>query len=86
MPFMRLPGGGVAHLKMSGHHQRGLRFCKCGYIATRLCDWRIDERGHTCDEPICDAHAWSPMPGKDLCPRHLEGYRELLRNLCIPVG
>lgn len=86
MPWIRIPGGGVAHVKMTGHAQRGLKFCRCSYIATKLCDWRIDDAGRTCDEPICDAHAWSPAPDKDLCPRHLEQYRELLRNLHIPQG
>lgn len=43
--------------------------CRCGYTATRLCDWKIGG-GKTCDEPLCVKCTHEPVEGKDLCRTH----------------
>jgi len=63
--------------------------CACGKPATRECDWRIKRfvgprggkltkpRVVTCDAPICESCSHEPAPGKDLCPKHAEKWRDI---------
>ena len=51
--------------------------CRCGMRAPLLCDWKISRNpDRTCDRPICTGHAFSPAPGKDLCPEHKRAFDE----------
>lgn len=57
--------------------------CRCGRIATLLCDWKLpeDQRGSarkstTCDKPLCDRCTTSPRPDRDLCPTHVQAFEE----------
>ncbi len=54
-------------------HPKTCRFCrkesKRTRKSTKLCDWKGTSLT-TCDAPICDAHATSVGPDKDLCPPH----------------
>ena len=49
------------------------RFCrselKRNRKSTKLCDWKTTANS-TCDAPMCDEHATSVGPEKDLCPPH----------------
>lgn len=53
--------------------------CACGRLSTRLCDWKIG-RGRTCDARLCDQCAYSPAPGKDLCPTHAAAWNRHPKN------
>lgn len=55
----------------SGRRKKEPKCCKCGRLAMRQCDWKIDSY-HTCDAFICSLCTHSPEKGKDLCPRHAE--------------
>lgn len=48
--------------------------CKCGRVATLLCDWKVGSG--TCDKPICEGCAIQPAPGKDLCHEHTKAFKE----------
>lgn len=50
--------------------RRRERRCPCGQPATLLCDWRMPEKGGTCDAPLCARCTTSPAPDKDLCASH----------------
>ena len=43
--------------------------CRCGQIATRLCDWKTG-KDRTCDALMCGDCSTSPAEGKDLCRMH----------------
>jgi hypothetical protein len=53
----------------------------CGAKSTKLCDYVIDNDGHTCDARLCDRHAFHPLANgvpifgedKDYCPEHAAG-------------
>jgi hypothetical protein len=71
-----LPGGGSAIV--CGPRQPYDR-CRCGRIATLLCDWKMPEgatirKSGTCDTPLCERCTTSPAEGKDLCPKHAEAF------------
>lgn len=71
MPFVKLPGGIVAHVKMS---RRPVRKCRCGARSTRLCDFPKAPSG-TCDKPLCAGctinHGRMPSGESiDYCPDH----------------
>lgn len=87
MPWYNLPGGGTVHLHFGskGNRNAPKPCCACGCISSRLCDWKRDAF-HTCDAPLCERCTWSPVDDKDLCPRHVEAYRKVLLDLCIPPG
>lgn len=76
MPYdvhMRMPGGGVAIMRVAG--QRPRPCVKCGAQSTRLCDWKTSGgkvRPRRCSAPVCDSCTFSPAPKKDLCPQHAE--------------
>lgn len=74
MPFVRLAGGIVAHVKMAKPRRRqctatGARGERCGNVATIQCDYQV-AAGKTCDAYICRAHAESVGPDIDHCPDH----------------
>lgn len=71
MPFVNLPGGGVAHLKMA---KRPAKRCKvCTRLTNerwqRLCDFVLPN-GKTCDLLMCSVCAEATGPDTDLCPKH----------------
>lgn len=74
MPFVKLPGGIVAHVKMA---KRPYRHCtcylgpgaaRCGARAPFLCDFPVGRR--TCDRPLCADHATEEGPDRHYCPEH----------------
>lgn len=73
MPFVRLPGGIVAHVKLAKprRHQCSAagRNGRCSNTATHQCDYPLGG-GRTCDAWICAAHATSAGPDLDHCPTH----------------
>lgn len=77
MPWIKLPDGTRAHVKLSGRKTRLPPPCavreggsKCGCLSGYLCDYVVNDEGATCDMPICQAHAH--VVGVDLhhCPKH----------------
>jgi hypothetical protein len=71
--FVNLPGGGV--MIACGARRRDKR-CKCGRIASLLCDWKVKrKKSGTCDKPICEQCSMSPAPDKDLCLDHAEKFK-----------
>ena len=73
MPWVRLPNGMTAHIRVA---ERPRKRCTgtegsypCPVAATRQCDFHIGV-GKTCDAWICDAHATSAGPDLDHCPTH----------------
>lgn len=54
---------------------RRLLVCKCGQVASRLCDWKL-AGGGTCSKPVCDDCTTSPAPNKDLCTDHGEAWKD----------
>lgn len=74
MPYVRMPGGIVAHVKMAkprrhrcaGTERGGV---PCPRSATHQCDYQV-AHGKTCDAWICSAHAQSVGPDLDHCPTH----------------
>lgn len=76
-----LPGGASAIVCCSGHGAKARRRrCACGALEAFLCDWR-GWGHHTCDQPICGAHAFQVGADKHLCPAHVEQYRLWLRDV-----
>lgn len=73
MPFVRLPDGFVAHVKMAKPHRR--RCCgteggyPCPVAATIQCDYLV-AKGKTCDAWVCAGHAKSVGADVDHCPAH----------------
>lgn len=85
MPWYRLPDGGTVHINFGRASNRKAPppCCKCGWISSLLCDWKVD--GRDCDRPLCPTHAFEVGPGKHLCPAHVEAYRAWLATQCIPL-
>ena len=80
MPWYRF-GEHTAHVRMTSTKKRPAPLqCRaphvwpdgatraCAAISTRLCDAPVGDA--TCDMPICDEHATSAGPDRDLCPNH----------------
>lgn len=73
MPYVRLPDGTVAHVKMAKQRQR--RCCgtegghPCPTAAALQCDFALGA-GRTCDAYICAAHAREVGPDLHHCPKH----------------
>ena len=56
---------------------RRKRCCACTQPGSLLCDWKVGAF-HTCDAPICPAHALEVSKDKHLCPKHQEAYKKWL--------
>lgn len=69
MPFVNLPNGVVAHLKVARRPRRVCCAQGCSAWSTRLCDYALSAK-RTCNAPMCDAHATSVGPDLDHCPAH----------------
>jgi hypothetical protein len=69
MPYVQLPGGIVAHVKMAKPRRRLCCATGCTTASTKQCDFAIGA-GKTCDAYICSAHATSVGPDIDHCPKH----------------
>lgn len=82
MPFYKLPGLGMVHVKMSGR-QKPPAPCiavvgfsaaaaerdHCCACSEYLCDWPTAP-GKTCDAPLCSAHAHLVGTNRHYCPDH----------------
>ena len=67
--WIKLPDGGVAHVRYSGRRPK-LRHCQhCGRRATKQCDFRV-AKGGTCDKWLCAGCAVPQGPNRDYCPDH----------------
>lgn len=68
--------GGVTAI-VCGSPKRPKKCAKCRTKpGTRLCDWRLGLSGYTCDVPLCEDCTHSPAPKKDLCPAHVEEFKQ----------
>lgn len=68
--WIRLPGGGVAHLNIRGRRRPPCSVC--GLSSSRLCDGKVRNRKlgqkRTCDAPLCLTCTEPRGPDVDLCP------------------
>jgi hypothetical protein len=80
MPFVRLPGGIVAHVKMAKPRRRRCCVDACLIAATKQCDYALG-KGRTCDAYICGRHAASVGPDLDHCPTHARAQAGLFTGL-----
>lgn len=90
MPFYRINGMTV---HMRGHNlpkpcaafvlaDDGKAQRRCAAMSAFLCDGD-DGGGHTCDAPLCEAHAWQLPANKHYCPPHRQAhlYQQAQRGL-----
>ena len=68
-------GGGGTIILCKGRGAKRQPSCRCGYTATRACDWKLGREKFdgailTCDKPLCPQCTYEPAEGKDLCPTH----------------
>lgn len=55
--------------------------CRCGWPATRQCDWTAESSGEMrCDAVICSRCTLEIGPDRDLCPKHAGLHRDLERG------
>lgn len=84
MPYVRLPGGVVAHVKMAKRPRRRCTGTEgtfpCPTPATHQCDYLIAP-GKTCNAWFCAAHATSVGPDLDHCPTHARAQAGLFTGL-----
>lgn len=86
MPFYKVPGFGVVHMKIAGHHRppapcsatvgisvRQAEPERCGQCSEFLCDWPTGAR-KTCSAPLCEAHANQVGPDRHYCPDHFANH------------
>lgn len=78
MPCEKYHTGGGGTVIICGRGKRK-PVCRCGYTATRLCDWKLGG-GRTCDKPMCPKCTHEPAPGKDLCPKHANQWKARQAN------
>lgn len=71
MPFVTLPGGQVAHVRMSKPRSQRCKVCAhlTAHRFLRECDFKLPN-GRTCDLLMCQNCATSIGPDQDLCPQH----------------
>lgn len=71
--WIRLPGGGAAHVCYSGARQQHCQFCRTG-IATLECDYPVGQTlggdPITCDAKMCASCARQVGEDRDHCPNH----------------
>lgn len=86
MPFFKVPGIGVMHVKMGGR-KRHLAPCaavvgfhseageqeQCHQWSEFLCDWATMP-GRTCDAPLCESHAREVGKNRHFCPEHFAAH------------
>lgn len=85
MPYVTLPGGIVAHVKMAKSPRRrcsaktecGLR---CSNFGTFQCDYPVWP-SKTCDAHVCRAHAIDVGPDVHHCPTHATAQQGLFTSL-----
>lgn len=83
MPYFRI-NGMVVHLKLGGPKAKRPHPCcaripcasmpgtvYCLAIATRQCDWPLEDGG-TCDAHLCSDHAAEVGPDLHYCPIHVK--------------
>lgn len=83
MPCEKYHTGSGGTIIVCGRGKRQPR-CRCGYTATRACDWKIgrerDGATLTCDAPMCVRCTYEPAEGKDLCPTHAAEWKSRLKQ------
>jgi hypothetical protein len=67
---VKLPGGGAAFVRTSGHRTPKCQFCK-ERPGVKQCDYPIGA-GRTCDASVCTECALHLEPDNDYCPIHKE--------------
>jgi hypothetical protein len=85
MPYVQLPGGIVAHVKMAKPRQRrcsaiGEHGVRCSRPGAFQCDYSV-AIGRTCGAYICRQHAASVGPDLDHCPKHANRQAGLFTGL-----
>lgn len=84
MPYVRLPGGIVAHVRMAKQRRRRCIGTEGGHpcptAATIQCDYQVAQ-GKTCDAWCCTTHASSVGPDVDHCPNHARAQPGLVTGL-----
>lgn len=71
--WIKLPGGGVAHVRYA---KPPLKKCQwCQRLSTKLCDFVVSPpeqvtHRRTCDARMCEDHAKSVGANLDYCPDH----------------
>lgn len=85
MPFY-IVNGLPMHIKFSGRGKPpapcvakagvGEQLRQCCDISAYLCDWPADE-DHTCDAPLCAAHAHQVGRNRHYCPTHFHQAQQL---------
>ena len=71
MPWIDLPGGGTAHVRICGRRPKLKKCVGCREIsADLLCDAPVGLFGETCDAPVCHKCATHVGHDRDLCPDH----------------
>jgi hypothetical protein len=92
MPFYRMPGLGIVHIKLSGKARKNpVPACsffvtvkgrreRCMQMTHYLCDWP------GCDIPICGDHALELADDLHVCPTHNHQRGLLSRLLPAPQG
>jgi hypothetical protein len=68
-PFIDLPGGGWAHIKMAKRPRRRCAFCATGF-EERLCDFPVGPGERTCDKVMCNRCSTRIAVEVDYCPKH----------------
>jgi hypothetical protein len=80
MPYVRLPGGIVAHVRMAKPRQHRCSAPACYTPATHQCDYHVAQ-GKTCDAWFCRAHAHEIGPDLHHCPLHANTQAGLFTGL-----
>lgn len=87
MPYVKLPGGIVAHIRMAKPRRRRCIGAEGGHAcptaATLQCDFPTTA-GKTCDVYICPAHARRVGTELDYCPAHAHQPAGLFTALVAP--
>lgn len=92
MPFYRVHGLGLVHMKISGKAEAPCRDLwpqdprqPCMAISAFLCDWPVGDEGKTCDKPLCEVHAHEVGKNRHYCALHLQMHKEQQAQRELPI-
>lgn len=75
--IIRMPFGGFV---LDCHRQRCPRkFCACGRLASRFCDFRPEREEHACDASLCERCAFTSEQSH-FCARHVASVTMVLAS------